>query len=410
LDKGDTRTDIDKANADIKSNISFKEFMDKYPSAKAEMDVLVLKYSYWDEYRKHQVVEFSSVLPERRLGINDRPQIYNEPVNEKWISHYSDGRLNAFYFTTEFQKHVLPLEYARMVQYSDCMIDTSTQVFSSDATHEYIPTNKVPPAITRLNIYIEKEIDYVVNQSPERRKYQDEYLKWDSIRRYIIDDIISKKPEFHKLLKSAASAALEKGGSNDYLESLVSSYYSKKIALQLKRNRIVIGNCSQDERPRWHAVNIAVLSAESVSWETFLRAHLDIMNDRFQRMSDGSYAWAERQTYIKELEEIDIDVLDLMFGIVFRLENPSQNHYYGSIGRLGRALSETRYPEQVEKRMLKMIRDEKLDNYNRLLMYWLFFNYNHYMKDRQRQESNKDALKDAVNTLPEYLARRIKTK
>src|SRR5215211_5537198 len=59
-----------------------------------------------------------------------------------------------------------------------------------------------------------------------------------------------------------------------------------KLLDQMRSTRVV-GNCSQDSRPRKHAVNIALLSAETYNWQVFLKAHLDIMNDRFERMSDG---------------------------------------------------------------------------------------------------------------------------
>jgi len=142
--------------------------------------------------------------------------------------------------------------------------------------------------------------------------------------------------------------------------------------LDKMRSTRVVGFCSQDSRPRDHAVNIAKLSAETTNWEVFLKAHLDIMNDRFERAIDGSYAWAQRNTYIKELELLDINVSDLIFGISFRIENPDENHYYGSIRRIGRALTETQNREAIEKNILSAIEDPELDDYNRTLFYFLF--------------------------------------
>jgi hypothetical protein len=119
------------------------------------------------------------------------------------------------------------------------------------------------------------------------------------------------------------------------------SYEEKSRLLKKFRSTRVIGGCSQDDGPRTHAVNIALLSAETYNWKVFLKAHLDIMNDRFERMSDGSYAWGKRNTYIKEVEELNIQVPDLILGISFQIENPARNHYFGSIGRIGRALAES---------------------------------------------------------------------
>ena len=169
----------------------------------------------------------------------------------------------------------------------------------------------------------------------------------------------------------------------------------------------VVGYCSQDQRPRDHAVNIALLSAETYNWKVFLKAHLDIMNDRFERMADGSYAWAKRNTYIRELEDLNIQVADLIFGICFRMENPAKNHYYGSIGRVGRALAETKNADDIEAAMLSIVSDVELDTYNRLLFYFLFKTYNYHVKDESLKKSNQKKLATAVNTLPAFIAEKL---
>ncbi len=176
----------------------------------------------------------------------------------------------------------------------------------------------------------------------------------------------------------------------------------KSKLLDKMRSTRVVGGCSQDSRPRDHAVNIALLSAETYNWSVFLKAHLDIMNDRFERVSDGSYAWGKRNTYIKELETLDINVLDLILGISLRVENPATNHYYGSIGRIGRALAETKNRNEIEESILAAISDKELDDYNRLLFYFLFKNYNYFITDEALKKTNNDRLLLAMNTLPDY--------
>ncbi|MGV0751439.1 hypothetical protein [Empedobacter brevis] len=181
--------------------------------------------------------------------------------------------------------------------------------------------------------------------------------------------------------------------------------FSKKKKSKLldeMRSTRVIGGCSQDSSPRDHAVNIALLSAETYNWSVFLKAHLDIMNDRFERVSDGSYAWGERNTYIKELETLDINVLDLILGISLRVENPATNHYYGNISRIGRALAETKNRNEIEEAILSAVSDKKLDDYNRLLFYFLFRNYNHYIQEEELKKTNEEKLFLAMHTLPDY--------
>lgn len=176
----------------------------------------------------------------------------------------------------------------------------------------------------------------------------------------------------------------------------------KSKLLDEMRSTRVIGGCSQDSRPRDHAVNIALLSAETYNWSVFLKAHLDIMNDRFERVSDGSYAWGARNTYIKELETLNINVLDLILGISLRIENPVVNHYYGSISRIGRALSETKNRNEIEESILSAISDKELDDYNRLLFYFLFKNYNYNIHEELLKKKNEEKLLLAMNTLPQY--------
>jgi hypothetical protein len=181
----------------------------------------------------------------------------------------------------------------------------------------------------------------------------------------------------------------------------------KQSLLNSLRSTRVVGSCSMDTSPRLHAVNIALLSAETVNWEIFLRSHLDIMNDRFDRASDGSYAQAGRKTYIKELETLNINISDLIFGISLRVENPAKNHYYGTIYRIGRALTESKDKAAIEQQMANMMKDTSLDDFNRALAFFLYRNYVHYLNDSTEKVASTKRLKDAITTLPDYMNTKI---
>jgi hypothetical protein len=164
-----------------------------------------------------------------------------------------------------------------------------------------------------------------------------------------------------------------------------------------------MGNCSQDQSPRYHAMAICQLAAETAQWDIFLRSHLDIMNDRFERQSDGSYAWAGRKTYLKELEELDIAAIDLLLGTAFRVQNVNDNHYRGSIDRLGRALADAQDKGALESRLFGIVEDAKLDPYNRLLMAYLVFHYAANLDDEQRKKECLENLELSVSAMPEYI-------
>jgi hypothetical protein len=290
------------------------------------------------------------------------------------------------------------------------MIDTATQVFyENSSTDRWRSINNKLVKAKLLDGYVSARTVRTKNLDVNDKDFYKKLDDLNKIKKQKIDSLYKNDPQFTVLLKDATEEALKNHHSNEELEELVQLYYSKETALELKRHRIVVGMCSMDNSPRNHALKIAMLSAETAKWEIFLRSHLDIMNDKFDRVSDGSYAQAMRQTYIKELEVLDINVLDLLLGISLRVENPSINHYNGSIHRLGRALAETKDKRLIEEKMLSMISDHQLDDYNRMLIYYLFLNYNHSLNNKDNKLANFRKLNAAIKTLPDYLATRLIT-
>lgn len=104
---------------------------------------------------------------------------------------------------------------------------------------------------------------------------------------------------------------------------------------------------------------------------------------------------------------MDINTLDLILGISLRIENPAKNHYFSSIDRVGRALSESRNPRLAETAILSMISDSDLDDYNRILMYYLFDNYNYNLADENAKKANQSKLKNAIASMPDYISSKI---
>lgn len=169
----------------------------------------------------------------------------------------------------------------------------------------------------------------------------------------------------------------------------------------------VIGFCSLDNRPREHALNIALLSAETTQWDIFLKAHLDIMNDHFSRVTDGSYAYGSRKTYIRELEDLNINLPDLVFGTALQVENAAENHYFASVDRMGRALAEAKDIELFKSQLIAMMADPELDHYNKIVAYYMLLNYVYNLEDKQEQKANEVILAKAVETLPLVLKEKI---
>lgn len=322
---------------------SWATFEQAFPDAEVQRDLLILR-NIEEDYNNQEYVSIRAIPIGDRwapsIGIYDLAAGNAPQLQGKWLFAYdgasgsSKASFEAFYFETNFVSQPLNERYARMVQYVDCMVDTSTVIFTAEAEYGYM--------------------------------------------REAIGD----------------------------LDTMTMA--QKQALLQKMRGTMVMGQCSMDDSPRRHARNIAILAAESVSWEVFLRAHLDIMNDHFSRASDGSYAWAQRMTYLHELEVLDINTLELILGMSFRIDNPSANHYYGSIGRLGRAIAEAENVAAIEKQVLGMIQDPTLDDFNRVIMHNLFISYIYQDKNVERRTQNIERFKTACAQLPAYLAKHVK--
>ncbi|GGB86560.1 hypothetical protein GCM10007424_28310 [Flavobacterium suaedae] len=426
-----------KAKTDIDNGVDFAVIKQKYfDEAEVIEKVLVVRNTYKD-YENKDVLYFDVLGSEMqdRNGYDDfyyRGDNFKKykDKNQGWLytyyekSKYSEGGIAAIYIKSPLKKTVLVDKYARIVQYSECLVDTTATVYFKDAERSYY--GSVEGIVAEFTEYLHEKLktptyNYeelytaqtdtiamdTITLAAKEREF-DEYIElmeiWESKRLSKVDSLMQHdkkcKQLFDKALKSALSG---KDVSNDEFEEYVGIYSSKKNELFLKRSRIVVGGCSMDDSPRIHALSIAELAGETASWEIFLRSHLDIMNDRFERVSDGSYAWGRRKTYIKELEVLNINVSDLLLGIVLRVDNPSENHYFGNVRRIGRSLSESKDRDIIESEMLSMIKSKELDDYNRLLVYYLFLNYNYYLDNEVEKDDNKAKLKEAVAYLPKYI-------
>ncbi|MFZ6010343.1 MAG: hypothetical protein ACOYXT_08330 [Bacteroidota bacterium] len=392
-----------KALALIRKVVSFAEFKKQFPDLGAS--VWVIQYRYRN-YRDKKIIEYTT-LPdgtkaERSLWVNDRKE-NNKTTG--WV--VGDEGTDAVYLVN-LQSQMLPYDYARLVQYADCMVDTTTEIYFPKAKYAVYQTVQGDSKAGRFVKWASKfpgKPEYPDYNTLHGEAFDEAYAKylrkhaeWDSLRMASLDEKV-KKPYWKSLLMEARDEALASGNSDSNIEFYIARYLSKAEALQLKRSRKVMGNCSQDQSPRYHAMGICMLAAETAQWDIFLRSHLDIMNDRFERQSDGSYAWGARKTYLKELEQLNIQATDLMLGTCLRVQNVSDHHYWGSIGRVGRALADAADKDKLEAQILQMIKDDKLDTYNRLLLAYLLNNYAHNLDDDNRKNACKKTLDETMDQL-----------
>jgi hypothetical protein len=396
----------------IESGITFDEFIKKYPDALKRKNIWITK-NYYTNYKNENIIQYSG-LPQG-YGSEPKLNLKQKRSNDKtsgWL--LNDDGTKAFYIDT-LREVQLPFSYARLVQYVDCMIDTTATIYFPEAegnTYRTVnPDSKAAQFLTLANNYPRepKRPDYDDKKTEELdfdslyEVYASAYTVWDSLRLLHVDAKMKSDNYWKSLFADAVQESIDNTDSDAAFEFYVLRYGNKSDALKLMRSRKVVGYCSQDMSPRYHAMNICMAAAETAQWDIFLRSHLDIMNDRFERMSDGSYAWAGRKTYLQELEELDIPAVDLLLGTSLRVSNVSDNHYWGSISRVGRALTDARDKDAVENQLLTMMQDPALDIYNRLLIAFVFDHYTHNLDESPRKETNKQRLETALETMPQQI-------
>lgn len=402
-----TSGNFKEAYNDIQNNISLEDFYKKYPSAVIDSNQLITISQYKNTIsvtphstgkRSHGAFHLDTgwVNMQKHSKYGDIGRIgnwvYGYYVNDRNIPY----EIMAIYLETPLKTSVLPGRYSTRILYADCMVDTTTNIFTSTASSGRWFEEKHGPKYEEL----EKLIIKTAGKSP----YEYAVMRGGKAVDTFMGYQLSREPQVKKLFNEAVEEALQSEYiTSDWFESSTQRYYSKNAALALKRNRRVTGSCSRDERPREHLFEIALLAAETANWQVFLRAHLDIMNDRVDRMSDGSYAWGSRNTYLKELEELDINVHELMLAISIAINNPASNHYFGDVGRLGRAFAEAKDRTKLEQNILEMIADNELDDYNRLRMHYLFLNYVYYLPEKAARQAALQKLENADKNLPAYL-------
>ncbi len=438
---------IDAAIISLKNNMSLAAFEKKYPQADVSDSVHLLMRTFQDKQNK-TMLELLRFPGGYYLWNEDfemeMPSKFDKNTTNIWFSKTAKSwrdtnkvTLEAVVFLTPPQKQTVAPEYARMIQYSDCVIDTTNGLYLG-ITHygryeaEIQVSEKDSLAVqTFINLFENEPVkpntykylkdyaqknkiedawsvkDSVFQLSAAYKDYLKAEQKWENDRALFIKKALAT-PNFNALKAKALEVAFRTGYAARGLDYVAALANDKEASLRLKRSYRVVGGCSMDESPRFHLQNIAMLSAETTNWESFLRAHLDVMNDRVQRVSDGSYAYGRRQTYIRELEELGLDIPKLLIGTCLRFDKPADNHYFGNVSRIGRALAETKYAEQVQTQLLEMIKDPKLDDFNRYICFYVFKNYIYHLEDKEKQRIQSEKLEIARQSLPEYIADALK--
>jgi len=395
-----TNSDLLNIIEDIKNKVSYPVLIEKYKSLISTVDtsqIIIRRNNTNDE---NDFLEGKPKDGYDNISLKG-PVAKKKNLAGEWHYDYSakdkkekDGYyyLSCRYFPGNFEQIKIPEPYGKLIQYVDCMIDTSSFIYLTEKYEGGWYREDDKKGYKNL-----KELNEYINQkmSPNLVTKSSDNISQEQFT--FASENLSSDPVFRELVGKTVDKYVEKKNFDYRLEKLseICGLFDK--ALLMKRSYRVMGSCSQDESPRLHARDIAILAGKSHSWDIFLRAHLDIMNDRFERASDGSYAWGERKTYLKELEELNLNIVDLMLGLTLRATNVAPNHYYGTVWRLGWALTESKERSLFESKAISIMKDTKLDEFNRGLVFLLYRSYIDHLDEKESNEKITTLKKDKDN-------------
>lgn len=293
-------------------------------------------------------------------------------------------RVHLWLLNKPFASTRLPLEYAKMVQYVDCIVDTSTIVCLAKRYQEVSDSRSLQELL--------RVVDQKRGSTPGQQYIRDHFYKDSQIR---------------DLLNAAVKEAIDSSYGGEALVQFVYGLYPKDTLLLLRRSYQVIPGYSEDDAPSIHATNIAILASQTHQWPVFIRSHLDILHPRLARNAIPVYAAPSRQTYLHELEKLDIQVLPLLLGSVFKAGNLSTNHYYGHLGRIGQAFAASVYTAAFEKQVKACMKDPNLDMINQYNFYLLYTSYCYRQMDVEKAKEKLRELKAEAGGYPALIRRAI---
>jgi hypothetical protein len=131
------------AQEDLKNNIYFEEFIKKYPLAEVSKDLLIIQDIY-ENYNNETIVEISNIDLndgyDHKIKFHDFKK-YKEITSENGCLQKAENNLRAFFIPNGLKTLTLADSYARMIRYTDCMIDTSSLIIKENAQRSWTEMN-----------------------------------------------------------------------------------------------------------------------------------------------------------------------------------------------------------------------------------------------------------------------------
>jgi hypothetical protein len=276
----------------------------------------------------------------------------------------------------------IPEPYASWVRYADFIIgpeplflnkyESMFRMYRHDSIprpahdrfFEYIDIPR-PPRPTEMSGINSKFIDFTKGYFRRATPYR----IWQEKRALHIRENLENKEEFKQLLEAAVDESIRLGIPDELLEDWALQYLDEEKGWAMMRLRPIYSSCGNDAAPAQRLYEIAQYSAMNRHWNGFIQAHLRLICDGTDWSIDS------KTRFTRELETLGLDVPALLLGKVLTTAETSKirGGYQGDIiSRTGWALAQCKNADQIAKKLLESMGDDRLDMKNRLILYSVY--------------------------------------
>lgn len=409
--------DKKKFLTELKKSDNLEQLQNKFKGLQVDNDLLIIKTVYFN-YKNEKKLEVKSfkIANNRNHGIK---LSFNDSLNQKSLKHFHSSytskrdsitTIRGFYLNNEFKSTNLPKELSDWINYTDLIVRPETSIF-------YDSYNKSNGFRAYRRTIIDSLVNYyeLKTNKPPYKKEQDfitrrkELNEWQSKKEKFADSLYTNDHNFKNLLIKALNYAEENKVSNGDLEDFTAQLISKKRALKLMRQNRQVGTCSFDNGPIIQQKRIASLASKTQNWEVFIKSFLNIMNDNVSRNANSNIASNARKTYIEELAKLNIDIDKILLGSNLRIEDTIRKHYFSNGSKIAKAYANLNSEKQeyFENTVLRVIKDQDIDVFNKLHFYNTIKNYQYFIKDSIKKKELAEDIQNLVPLLPKELKSRI---
>lgn len=402
---------------ELKKSDNLEQLKNKFKGLQVDNQLLVIKNIYSD-YKKEKKLEIKSF----EIGNNQNHGIkltFNDSLNQNDIKHFYSSYTNktdsittirGFYLTNEFKFVAIPKKLSDWINYTDLIVKPETSIFydNDDKSNEFKPYKRT---------VIDSLVSYygLKTNKPPYRKEQDyiarrnELNEWQSKKEKFADSLYANDRNFKNLLLEALDYAEINKVSNGDLEDFTAQLISEKKALELMRQNRQVGTCSFDNGPIVQQKRIASLASKTQNWNVFIKSFLNIMNDNVSRNANSNIASNARKTYIEELAKLDIDIDKILLGSNVRIDDTTRKHYFSDGSKIAKAYANLNSDRQefFENTTFEIIKDEKIDAFNKLHFYNTLKNYQYFVKDSIKKIQLEKDIENLISFLPKEIKSRI---